>query len=264
MTHRISSRSPLLTAIALLCVHASRLFAQPTPASAAAFNAYTGSIETRLAQQHRSTANFLSVSSSPQVLARLRTGEVILENLTPIHAETSGSLLHHWRGTAFAPGATAADFERLLTDFNAYPKNFSPEVLQASLTSQHDGHTLATMRVRQRHVITVLMDTAYDITFGQLDAHHGYSISQSTRISELDPKTNRVLATSEEHGFLWRLNTYWSYEEGDGGLYLQIESVSLTRSIPSGLGWVIRPYIESIPRESLDFTLRSAVTAIKK
>jgi len=264
MTRLTPTRSPLLTAFALLCLHATRLFAQPSPTAAAAFNAYTQAIEARLAQQHRSSANFLSVDADPQALARLRNGEVILENLTPAHAETSGSLLHHWRATAFAPGATAADFERLLSDFNAYPKNFSPEVLQASVTLQHDGHTFATMRVRQRHVITVLMDTDYDITFGRLDTHHGYSISQSTRISELDPKTGRALSPGEEHGFLWRLNTYWSYEERDGGLYLQIESVSLTRAIPTGLGWVIGPYIESIPRESLDFTLRSAVTAIRK
>jgi len=266
MTHRTTSHTPLLTAFwtALLFLHTPRLWAEPIPAAVTAFNAYTQSIESRLAQQHRSPANFLSVTSNAQTLIRLRSGEVILENLTPAHAETSGALLHHWRGTAFAPGATAVDFERLLTNFNAYPKNFSPEVLQASLISQQNGHTLATMRVRQRHVITVLMDTAYDIAFGQLDAHHGYSISQSTRISELDPKTYHALSASEEHGFLWRLNTYWSYEERDGGLYLQIESASLTRAIPTGLGWAIRPYVESIPRESLDFTLRSAVNAIHK
>ncbi len=66
------------------------------------------------------------------------------------------------------------------------------------------------------------------------------------------------MSPSEEHGFLWRLNTYWSYEERDGGLYMQIESVSLTRSIPNGLAWIIRPFVESIPRESLEFTLRAA------
>ena len=74
----------------------------------------------------------------------------------------------------------------------------------------------------------------------------------------------RALSSSEEHGFLWRQNTYWSYEERDGGLYIQIESVSLTRSIPSGLGWVVGPFVESVPRESLEFTLRSACNALRK
>ena len=74
----------------------------------------------------------------------------------------------------------------------------------------------AWMRVRQRHVITVVMDTTYDVTFGQLDARHGFSISKSTRIAEIDSAgtdAERALNASEEHGFLWRLNTYWSYEE---------------------------------------------------
>ena len=123
------------------------------------------------------------------------------------------------------------------------------------------------MRVRQKHVITVVMDTSYDITFGRLDARHGYSVSRSTRISEIDsPGTGRerVLSSEEEHGFLWRLNTYWSYEERDGGLYMQVESVSLTRSIPTGLGWAVRPYVESVPRESLEFTLRAVCDGLKK
>ena len=123
------------------------------------------------------------------------------------------------------------------------------------------------MRVRQQHVITVVMDTTYDVSFGRLDAQHGYSISRSTRISEIDsPGTGRSArsSSSEEHGFLWRLNTYWSYEERDGGLYMQIESVSLTRSIPTGLGWAVGPFVESVPRESLEFTLRSTCNALRR
>ena len=50
----------------------------------------------------------------------------------------------------------------------------------------------------------------------------------------------------------------------DGGLYMQIESISLTRSIPNGFGWVIKPFVESVPRESLEFTLRSTTDALRK
>jgi hypothetical protein len=123
------------------------------------------------------------------------------------------------------------------------------------------------MRVRQQHVISVVLDTVYDVTFAKLDEQHGYSISRSTRVSEIkSPGTpnERPLSPSEEHGFLWRLNTYWSCEQRDGGLYMQIESVSLTRSIPSGLAWAIRPFVESVPRESLEFTLRAASGALRK
>jgi hypothetical protein len=252
----------------LLLLTASQLaMAQPTPEGVAAFNAYVSTVESRLAQQHRSDDAFLASGPSSET-ARLRGGEYIVVRLTPAAgAEVSGSLLHHWRGTAFVPGAKAADFERLMQNFPAYPQHFSPQVLQAALIAHRGDRMQASMRVRQKHILTAVLDTTYDITYGQLNKQHGYSVSRSTRIAEIDsPGTGseRALNASEEHGFLWRLNTYWSYEEKDGGLYLQIEAISLTRSIPHGLGWVIRPYIESIPRESLEFTLRSTCNALRR
>jgi hypothetical protein len=268
MKHRPSSRSRSLLALCslLLAVIAPRsLIGQPTPAAIASFNSCSSAVESRLVQQHLSPNTFL-VPAPENAETRLRQGELIVERLTP-PTSPSGALLHHWRGTAFAPGAKAADFERLMRDVNSYPQRFSPQVLQAKADTQSGDRMQTFMRVRQKHVLTVVMDTNYDITFGQLDAEHGYSISRSTRISEIDsPGTaaERTLSASQEHGFLWRLNSYWSYEERDGGLYLQIEAISLTRSIPSGLGWAIRPYIESIPRESLEFTLRSTCNALRK
>jgi hypothetical protein len=258
----------------LLFLDGPRLMGDPAPAAAAAFSAYSMAVELRLAHQHRSSNNFLAPTTSNPADAdmRLRQGQLIIERVSEplalsLNSSLAGALLHHWRGTAFAPGAKAEDFEHLMRDFNSYPKYFGPQVLQARVLSQDGDRLQASMRIRQRHVITVVMDTNYDIAFSKLDVRHGYSISRSTRIAEIDSSganAERPLTSSQEHGFLWRLNTYWSYEERDGGLYLQIEAVSLTRSIPHGLDWMIRPYVESIPRESMEFTLRSACNALRK
>ena len=252
---------------ALLLFAARRSAAEPTPQSVSSYNSYIASVEGRLLQQHRSQSAFLAGAAlEPQNAQRLRNGEQIIEELTPAEsASFPGALLHHWRGTAFAPGATGASFERMLRDFDAYPQRFSPQVLQAKILSRQGDHLLATMRVRQKHVITVVLDSTYDVSFGNLDQRDGYSASRSTAIQEIDsPGTAREhpLSAQQEHGFLWRLNTYWTWEERDGGLYVQIESVSLSRSIPAGLGWVLRPFVESVPRESLEFTLRSARSAL--
>lgn len=254
----------------LLLLNAPRiLMGEATPAALSAFDSYSNTVETRLAQQHRSAEAFLAppAADPKRAEARLRRGELIIERLAPsTAADFSGAMLHHWRGTAFAPEAKAADFERLMRDFDSYPQHFAPQVLQAGVLTQKGDRMQTSMRVRQHHVITVVMDSTYDIIFGRLDPQHGHSISHSTRITEIDsPGTNAEypLNATEEHGFLWRLNTWWSYEERDGGLYLQIEAVSLTRSIPRGLGWAIKPYVESIPRESLEFTLRAARNALR-
>jgi len=231
-----------------LLLFAQILKAGPPPVAATAFDSYCETVEARTKQPS---------PRSPE--SPLQPGELIIERIAA--PDLPGALLHHWRGAAFVPGATAANFEQLLRDFDSYPRYFSPQVLEAKVLSQNvlsqDGpHLKARMRVRQHHIITVVLDATYDITFGQLDPLHRYSISKSTRIDEVD--------SAEDHGFLWRLNTYWSYEERDGGLYLRIEAVSLTRTIPRGLGWAIGPYITSIPRESLEFTLRSARNALQK
>jgi hypothetical protein len=245
------------------------LAAEPAPAAVSAYDSYISTVEARLAQQHSSPIGFIfPVTPAAHSEVRLRQGELIIEQITPSsNADLPGAMIYHWRGTAFAPGAKAADFERLMKNFDAYPQKFSPQVLQSKILSQQGGIFKVIMRVRQKHIITVVMDIAYDVTFARLDPLRGYSISRSTQISEIDsPGTDheRALSPSDEHGFLWRLYTYWTYEERDGGLYMQIESVSLTRSIPTGLGWVIGPFVESVPRESLEFTLRSTCNALRK
>jgi hypothetical protein len=259
----------LVCGVLLVC-ESRLLLGEPTLGAATAFDTYCRAVEVRLAQQHRSRDAFLAPFGldRSQAESRLRLGELVVEQLTPqTGAELPGAMLHHWRGTAFAPGASAADFERLMRDFKTYPQHFAPEVLDARSTTDSRGNVQAWMRVRQHHVITVVMDASYAVSFGRLDVRHGYSISESMHIAEIagaGTSGEHALNAQEEHGFLWRLNTYWSYEERDGGLYLQIEAVSLTRSIPAGLGWAVRPYVESIPRESLEFTLRSACNALRK
>ena len=112
---------------------------------------------------------------------RCATGMSLVDRLTPrFHGELSGALLHHWRGTAFAPGARAVDFERLLRDFNSYPRTFAPQVLQARVAAEDASRQVVSMRVRQKHVITVVLDASYDVNFGRLDEKHGFSISRST------------------------------------------------------------------------------------
>jgi hypothetical protein len=173
-----------------------------------------------------------------------------------------GALLHDWSGTAFVPGAKAGDFERLLENYGAYPQVFSPQVLRARVLARNGSQFHVVLRVRQHHVLTVVLDITSNVGHVRLDASHGYSVSRSTSVVEI--ADGHALSPDESHGFLWRINTYWSYEERDGGLYMRIESASLTRSIPRGLGWVVGPFVESIPRESLEFTLRSVCNALRR
>ena len=240
---------------------------EPGATAVKGFEVYVGGVEQRLERQHRSAEGFVAGLTAENA-ARLRRGELVVERLTPEKTpELPGAMLHHWRGTAFAAGARGEDFERLMRDFAGYPERFAPQVVRAKVVGGGGDNFEVSMRVRQKHVITVVMDTDYEVRFGRLDARDGYSASRSTRMAEIagaGTAKERVLTGAEEHGFLWRLDTYWSWQERDGGLYMQIESVSLTRSIPTGLGWAIGPFVESVPRESLEFTLRATRDGVQK
>jgi len=254
----------------VLAASCGRVLGEASATDLATFDRYVGAVEARLELQYRSRVAFLAGMSAENE-TKVRRGEFVVERVATPGVSLQGAMLHDWRGTAFAPGAKAADFERIMRDFGAYPWVYAPEVLSAKGAAVDGNHAQVptfqlTMRVRQKHVITVVMDTSYDVTFGRLDAARGWSLSRSTRVAEIEgagTAHERVLGASEEHGFLWRLNTYWSYEERDGGLYVQVESVSLTRAVPRGLGWAVGPYVESIPRESLEFTLQATCAALK-
>ena len=271
MTRRICTSFPQIILgfglLVLLEAPGALLGEPPSTAAIDAFETYTHELESRLGRQHTRAAEFLAALPTHEDGAALR-GRPVLERLSPPAATMpAGALLHHWRATAFVPGARAAEFDQLLRHLDGYTQVFAPQVLAARTLSGQGDNLQAALRVRQRHGVTVVLDSTYDVTFGKLDAQHGYSLSRSLRIAEVaSPGTaaERSLNPAEDHGFLWRQNTYWSWAERDGGLYLQVESVSLTRAIPAGLGWAVRPYVESIPRESLEFTLRAAADALKQ
>jgi hypothetical protein len=97
-------------------------------------------------------------------------------------------------------------------------------------------------------------------TYRRLGPTRASSRSISTRIAEVanaGTSAERVLAEGEDRGFLWRMNSYWRYEEVRGGVIVELESITLSRGIPMGLGVVLGPMIDRIAQESVTRTLTS-------
>jgi hypothetical protein len=109
-----------------------------------------------------------------------------------------------------------------------------------------------------KRVITVVVNSEHEARFSRDRSDRAQSRIYSTRIAEVEEAgtpNERELPVGRDGGYLWRLYTYWRLLERDGGTYVQCETISLTRGIPLGLGWLVRPFVTSIPRESLEFTL---------
>jgi len=60
------------------------------------------------------------------------------------------------------------------------------------------------------------------------------------------------------------MNSYWRYQQVNGGVIVECESMTLSRSIPFLLEYMIRPLINSTARESMQRTLQSMRTRMAR
>ena len=176
-------------------------------------------------------------------------------------------LVHHWVGTVFVPGARLQDAVALLQDYDRHAEVYAPAVQRSKRLSQDGDRFTVFLRFYQKKVIAVVVNSEHEASFVRRAPGEVRSRIRSTRIAEVEgPGTpaEREKPVGRDGGYLWRLNTYWRFVERDGGVYIQCESVTLTRSIPIGLGWLVGPFVTSVPRESLEFTLDTTRKTLQK
>lgn len=174
--------------------------------------------------------------------------------------DVPGGLLHHWRGAMFVPGATVDAAMALLQDYDRHAAIYAPTVARSRILARDGDRFKVYLRFMMRKVITVVVNSEHDARFTRDASDRARSRIVSSRISEVqDPDTpqERELPVGRDGGYLWRLNSYWRFLQKDGGVYIECESITLTRGIPTGFGWLVRPFVTSIPRESLAFTLET-------
>jgi hypothetical protein len=222
------------------------------------------------------SGTFLQVDALPSQdretnLARLRQSEVIVERLETLEQgrriQVPGGLIHHWMGTVFIPGATPAQTLAFLQDYDDQYKFYAPDVERSKLIQQNGDYFKVFLRLRKHKVITVILNTEYDVKYSLLGPDRATSYSRSTHIAEVEnagQANESEKPVGDDDGFLWRLNSYWSFLQRDGGVYVQLEAISLSRDIPTGLNWLIGPFVTSIPKESLVFTLTHTRDALKR
>lgn len=237
-----------------------------------AFDQYLTKAEARIAQSRGKGDSFsgldaLSPTQRAQMMTRLRQGEIVIQKQGQTPSQIPDGLIHDWVGTVFIPKTTIAQVLSLIQDYDHSSRYYSPDVAQSRLVSHKNDDFQVFMRLKKHKVITVVLDTEYDVHYVRIDAAHQYSTSRSTRVSEIaDPgsPSEHALPAGHDHGFMWRLNSYWTFEQLDDGVLIECEAISLTRDIPPGLGWMIGPFVNSIPRESLQFTLEATRKALAK
>ena len=251
--------------------------AQLKAATADAFGRYIHLNEARNDEELKQATSLLWIDGLPeagraQAYADLKRGEVKVRKLETRENDSAtivcpGGIIHHWAGVVFIPGAKLQDVLAVLQDYNHHAEYYAPDVESSKLESRDGDHFRVFLRFRRHKVITVVLDTQHDVRYFRDSESRAHSRSSALRIAQVEnpgKPREREKTPGDDDGFLWRMETWWRMVEGDGGVYVQSEVVSLTRDIPAGLGWLIGPFVTSIPKESLTFTLDATRRAVKK
>jgi hypothetical protein len=243
-------------------------FANLTPQTAGAFDRYVDRAEARMKADFQ-PASFLHADAKPDLKTKLRNGDLVIESALTLHGgnqeDIPGGMIQDWLGMMFMPGATLPDVKAVLQDYENYKNFYKPKVIDSKELAHHGDEYDVFLRLYEKHVLTVVLNTTYHVRYGMLDQQRMYVTSRSTGIAEV--KDLRKSYTEEDpvgndSGFLWRLNSYWRFEAADGGVYAECGAISLSRDVPLGLGWMIKGFLESFPKESMMNTLRGTRAAV--
>lgn len=179
---------------------------------------------------------------------------------TPITVENG--LIHDWIASALIPGATSEKALAIFQDYGEYKRIFGPEVVDSRLLSHQGSRWHTWLHLKRRSVMTVELHTEYDVDYRPLGSERWAILSRSIKINELDG-SGKELPAGTGLGFLWRMNTYWLIEPHSDGLYVECRSLCLTRDVPTGLGWIVKPMVSTVPRDTLKSTVEQLRMALK-
>ncbi|HEV7967437.1 MAG TPA: hypothetical protein VGP19_07700 [Candidatus Acidoferrales bacterium] len=249
--------------------------AELKPETVAAFERYIRATEAQMGA-NMGLDQFLGIDRLPdsqrrQAYDQLRQGEVYIEELHteedhhPIHVPNG--LIHHWTGTIFIPKATISETLAVLNDYDHEPDIYKPEIRRAKLIEQNGNQSKIYLQFYSKSIITVVLNAYFDVVETQIGRSQVQSASRSTRIVEVvNPESPDEQERSDgvDRGYMWRLNSYWRIEKKDGGVYVENESITLTRTVPVLLAWLINPLTKSIPRDVLFHTLTNTRSAVVK
>jgi hypothetical protein len=236
------------------------------PETLRAWNANVEKIEWRISSELRSGNGFLSLDfQDPGAAAKARyqvlSGEIPINQISRSaqSIQVPNGMIHHWRGTIFIPGVGLD----LVLSRVADPRledSRQEDVLESRVLENRPGQLKLYLKLQRSKIVTVVYNTEHLVRYKQYSTTQASSSSIATKIAEVDygrDGAEREKPEGHDHGYLWRMNSYWRYQEVKGGVIVECESMTLSRSIPNLLEYMVRPLIKSVARESMKRTLES-------
>ncbi len=238
------------------------------PKTLQAFDDYIREAEEAMQPSLSGRSSFLWSDQNPNRTQQVKQGHIVAQlwaGEAPV--KIPNGLIHDWVGAAFVAGVTVEQALALVQNYDNHKNIYKPEVIDSKLISHEGNDFKIFLRLLKKKIITVVLDTEHDVHYSLVDEKRWFCRSHTTRIAEVEeagtPK-EKVLEPDTGYGFLWRLYSYWKFDEKHGGVTIECRAISLTRDIPMGLGWIIEPIVKTLPQESLIHTLDATRRALEE
>lgn len=243
--------------------------AELQPGTLLAWEAYLHEADFRAQQRAGNCKSFLWMDEAPDRAARVSRGEAVVE--PAVGRGTEGvpeGLIHDWIGAIFIPNATIGNLQAVIHDYDRYQRLYRPAVTESRTLESPAGRQEFSM-VWHRRVLFVnaAVQGRYESRDFTVDAHRGYNIADAVDVREIADygrKAQRLLPAGMGNGFLWRLHSIARYEERDGGVYLEMEAMALTRDIPGSVSWLVGPVVNRLSINSLTTMLLQTRDAVSR
>ena len=176
-----------------------------------------------------------------------------------------GGLVHHWRGTTYIAGATLDQVLDVSRAYRDYPRIYRPVLSATVLADEPDAVRVQFRMKESAGGLSATLDMWSSIRYVRVDATHAYSVSNADEIREVkdaDRPTEHHLPAGRDSGYLWHAGAFTRFVEHDGGVYVEMETVGLSRPFPPLLGWVIEPIARRIGRQSVEASMREFTRAV--
>jgi hypothetical protein len=256
-------RCVLAISLALPAVYAAEL----KPETLAAWDQYIQAANSHMQERLRSNDRFLWLSEAPDVIRQLQSGEIVVSAIGgPGPKQVPNGLIHDWSGAAFIPNASLAEIFVVVQDFTRYKDFYAPLVVASKPLGQDGSYYRFSMVLLNKALFS---KTAFDCeclsSYFPLDGKRWYGLGYSTRIRQIEnfgQPTQHELPPDVGSGYIWRLYSLSQFEERDGGVYVEVEAIALSRDIPAAARWFVDPIVRRISRGSLLTSLQQTRTAV--
>jgi len=210
---------------------------------------------------------FLWIDEAPGRDQTLRNGEILVApGMGNGTQAVPHGMIHHWIAAAFIPHATLAGVLRIARDYADYKQFYQPAIVDSKLLAGAGTEQDFSLRSLHRVLfVTAVMDSEFVTRDFQVDARRWYIVADATRVQDVEnfgQPNERVLPPDRGRGFVWRLHSITRYEERDGGVYVEMETIALSREIPAALRWLVDPAVAHFSRSELMSSLRQTREAV--